>query len=104
MFEISFKCFKTGYFTAYVIIKVKGYRSYRVMLKKYCEIEFISWYQKILKSKAFVWLFLFSVLLILICLLLKENFNLQSTEQELDPPIEPNEAALSLIYDLKIKT
>lgn len=103
MFEISFKCFKTGYFISYATIKVKGYRDYSFMLKKYCEIKIISWYQKILKSKVVVWIFLFSILLILIYLLLKENFNLQSTKQDLDPPIEPNEAALSLIYDLKIK-
>lgn len=101
LLEINFDCYKNGYFWSIISIHVKGtMKYYQFYVKKHCEKKEFSWTQ-IFRSKAFVWIFLGSIFLILLLLLLKDNFSWKSTNQDSDPPIEPNEAALSILYDIK---
>ena len=99
-FEIDFECHRTGNYLTHANIEVKGYKNYDFVLNKRCEVEEFSWINILIKSKYLVWMFLGSILALLLILLFMDNFACVS-EQDTVFPLEPNEAALSLLYDIK---
>ena len=100
-FVIDFECFETGSFLTDVYIDVKGYKRYSFVLNKKCEVDNFSWVNPLIHSRYLVWMLLGSILAVLLLLVLFENLECSSTKQDDDPSVEPNEAALSLLYDIK---